>query len=124
MEDDWKSNQPNESCIPAGTYLLVRTVYHKHGYETFEVTGVQGRQRILIHPANTEEDVQGCIGLGMRRGMLMVRDEDTPGHPLVNKRAVVASREAFQRFMAEMRAVDEAQLTIEWGVPPDVRLAA
>jgi hypothetical protein len=116
VEDDWKDNAKGQSCIPAGTYRLRRTVFHKHGYEAFEVTGVPGRTRILIHPANTEEDIEGCIGVGLRRGHLQVRDEDDPAHPLVTKRAVVASQEAFRRFMQEMAHIDEAELLIEWGV--------
>lgn len=119
VEDDWKENQRSESCIPSGTYVLRRTIYHKHGYETFEVTNVPGRSRILIHPANTEEDVMGCIGVGLRRGTLVVPDEDTPGNPLTEKRAVVASREAFARFMSTLSDTDEALLKIIWrtGLP-------
>lgn len=114
MEDDWKQNARRESCIPAGTYQLQRTIYHRHGYETFEVTGVPNRTRILIHPANTEEDVEGCIGVGLRRGTLVVPDEDHPAHPLVEKRAVVASREAFRRFMEAMKDTDSETLRVEW----------
>lgn len=114
VEDDWRDNARGASCIPAGDYVLRRTIYHRHGYEAFEVTGVPGRSRILIHPANTEEDVEGCIGLGLRRGVLVVPDEDDPAHPLKEKRAVVASREAFRRFMEAMRDLDEAYLKIEW----------
>lgn len=123
MEDDWKDNQKGQSCIPTGTYLMRRTIYHKHGYETFEVTGVPNRSRILIHPANTEEDVEGCIGVGLRRGVLAVEDEDDPKHPLREKRAVVASREAFRKFMEAMAAVDEATLVVEWGTSPTLRAA-
>jgi hypothetical protein len=119
LEDDWKDNTARESCIPAGTYPLHRTIYQKTGYETFEVTGVPDRSRILIHPANTEEDVMGCIGVGLRRGVLRVPDEDDPAHPLVAKRAIVASREAFRRLMEFLAPVDEAQLVVVWssGLP-------
>lgn len=114
-EDDWRGNARGVSCIPAGVYVLARTIYYRHGYETFEVTDVPGRSRILIHPGNTEEDTDGCILVGMRRGMLWVPDEDDPAHPLVRKQAVVASREAFRRFMEDMKDVDTATLTVEWG---------
>lgn len=114
MEEDWRHNQPRVSCIPAGTYALHRTIYYKHRIETFEVMHVPGRTRILLHPANTEEDVEGCIGVGMRRGKLVVPDEDTPGHPLTEKRAVVASKAAFAMFMDSMLGVDEAEVEIEW----------
>ena len=119
LEDDWRDNERSESCIPAGIYLLERTIYRKHNYETFEITGVPNRSRILIHPGNTEEDTMGCILVGLRQGYVKVPfDEDTNARD-VNKRAVVASQEAFRRFMREMSGVDEAELEIEWaeGLP-------
>jgi len=114
VEDDWRDNLPRISCIPAGVYTLHRTVYLKHGYETFEVMGVKGRSRILIHPANTEEDLEGCIGVGLRRGKVrVVRDEDT-GEMNRLKDAVVASQAAFHQLMERMAHVDEATLEILW----------
>jgi len=120
VEDDWRDNAPRISCIPSGLYLLQRTIYEKHGYETFEVTGVSGRDRILIHKANTEEDLAGCIGIGLRRGKIRVaRDEDT-GESNRLKDAVVASGEAHRQFMERMIHVDEATLEIIWvgGIGP------
>jgi len=114
IEDDWRDNAPKISCIPAGIYTLQRTIYHKHGYETFEVVGVPDRSRILIHPANTEEDLEGCIGVGLRRGKIRVaKDEDT-GEVNVLKHAVVASREAFRRLMEVMAPVDAATIEVIW----------
>lgn len=118
VEDDWKNNAPGESCIPAGTYQLERSFYHKGGYEAFEITGVPGRSRILIHVANTEEDVRGCVGLGMRVGVLRVPDEDNAG-VMTKKRAVVESAEAFRRFMRAMAGIDQTTIAISWaeGLP-------
>lgn len=133
VEDDWLGNQRGVSCIPEGEYLLQRSWYHKHGYEVFEVTGVPNRSRILIHPANREEDVEGCIGPGLRRGMLPGHDEDVPcryreegkvdacpiPHHWKPKRAVLESREAFRLFMSWMGGVDEALFRVRWipGLP-------
>jgi hypothetical protein len=114
MEEDWRNNQRRQSSIPAGTYKIRRTTYYKHGYPTFEVTGVPGRTRILFHPANTEEDVEGCIGLGLKRGKLRVPDEDRPGQPLAMKHAVLNSQAAFKKFMLYMTGINEAELTVEW----------
>lgn len=120
-EDDWKDNAKGQSCIPAGQYVLRRTIFHKHGYETFEVAGVPGRERILVHIGNTEEDLEGCIAVGMRRGSLWIaKDEDTGEAHL--KGAVVASREAFGLFMAALTHTDEAVLVVEWA--PGLPLAA
>lgn len=119
LEDDWKNNAPCESCIPAGTYPLRRTIYQKRQLETFEICDVPNRSRILIHPANTENDVEGCVGVGMRRGWLTVsKDEDT-GAANVEKRAVVDSKKAFMTFMDAMGPFDQAELIVEWeaGLP-------
>lgn len=112
VEEEWRNNQRRVSCIPAGKYRLVRTVYHRHGYETFEVTNVPGRTRILIHPANTEEDVEGCIGLGLRKGTMSRLDEEKKIMRV--KGAVLESKKAFALFMAAMTGINETELLVEW----------
>lgn len=112
VEEEWLDNQRRISCIPAGTYRLARTMYHRYKYPTYEVTGVEGRTRILFHPANTEEDVEGCIGLGTLRSILLVEDEDTKVRRY--KQAVLHSKKAFALFMAAMDGAKEAELKIEW----------
>lgn len=59
--------------IPAGRYLCRRTRYHRGGYETYEVTGVEGHSRLLFHRGNVEEDSEGCILVGRRFGWLGIR---------------------------------------------------
>lgn len=116
LEDDWLQNAPRSSCIPSGHYEMARTVYRKHNYETFEILDVPHRERILIHPGNTEEDTMGCVLVGLRRGIVVVpRDEDT-GRIRAAKYAVVSSQEAFGRFMRRMSGVDKAPLTIRWAM--------
>ena len=114
MEDDWLNNEKGKSCIPAGRYLCQRTIFHKHNIETFEITGVPNRSRILFHVANTEEDVEGCVGIGTRPGLFRVLDEDDPAHPMVLKRGVANSKQAFDRFMRDFAEVDEFELIVEW----------
>lgn len=50
--------------IPAGIYTCVATRYHRGGYPTFEVTGIDGHSRLLFHKANWETDLEGCVGIG------------------------------------------------------------
>lgn len=109
-EEEWHDNSNGISCIPAGTYTCDRTIYYKHDFPTFEVTGVPHRSRILFHPGNTEEDTQGCILLGMRLDELVVVDEDT--HQRKAKQAVISSQVAFRRFMGELAGVNRFTLTI------------
>ena len=120
LEDDWKNNQPSESCIPDGNYICKRDVWHKKQIVVFQITGVPHRDRILIHFGNTEEDVKGCIVVGLSVGTLSVKDEDDPAHPQRTKRAVLQSRPAFEKLMAALTTVDSFDLTISWapGVKP------
>jgi len=122
-EDDWLDNAKGKSCIPLGVYPLVRTTYEKKkakqdlwwkqfDYQTFEIDEVPERDRILIHPGNTEEDVEGCVLIGKSMGYVtVVKDEDT-GLLKVRKRAVLQSKEAFREFMAEMAGIDRATLRV------------
>jgi len=111
LEEEDLGNRPNVSCIPPGTYRCVRTRYYAGGYDTYEVTGVPGRARILIHVGNTEENTDGCILLGSRFGVLTVRDEESgQTRP---KLAVLESKRAFDDFMRELAGAREFTLVIE-----------
>lgn len=110
LEEEDQQNRPNISRIPAGTYTCRRDRYHKGGYETFEVTAVPGRSRILFHRGNTEEDSAGCLLIGNGVGVLNVRDEDTG--VMRRKLAVTASASAFERFMENLRGVQSFTLRI------------
>lgn len=117
LEEEWAENRRGESRIPAGKYRCERTIYHRYGYETFEVTGVPNRTRILFHPGNTEEDTQGCILVGLGMGLLEVTDEETGKRR--NKIAVHRSRVAFNEFMKMTAGLDEFELSVtdpEWGI--------
>lgn len=114
LEDDWLGNLPGVSCIPTGLYTCVRDTWHAKGIPVFHITNVPHRERILIHYGNTEEDVKGCVVLGMDRGCLKVKDEDGGGERL--KWAVTQSREAFQRFMVALDGVQSFSLSVEWAV--------
>ncbi len=84
VEQEWRptdpGGQPNNSCVPAGTYALIPHtrssgkkvvalvnpglgVYYR---KSDRPSGV-GRFKILIHPGNTHKDVVGCIAPGLGR---------------------------------------------------------
>lgn len=52
--------------IPPGRYPCRRTYFHRGGFDTYEVTGVIGHDRLLFHRGNVEADSEGCILLGQR----------------------------------------------------------
>ena len=61
IELPWLNNQPENSCIPEGTYVLEKRWSPKYLWH-LHITGVKGRSLILIHPANNAaKELRGCI---------------------------------------------------------------
>jgi hypothetical protein len=89
LELPWRGNAQGISCIPCGAYRLVRreewSGAARHGH-TYEVEGVPGRAGILIHPANTVLELEGCIAPGNAVGYVN------------HRRGVVDSSAAFRRL--------------------------
>lgn len=56
-------------CIPTGVYDVIPHNSPKHP-NTWEVTNVPGRTAILIHPANTANQLLGCIAPGDALGKI------------------------------------------------------
>jgi hypothetical protein len=76
--------------IPPGRYRCKRTRFLRGGYDTFEITGVVGHDRLLFHAGNSENDSEGCVLVGQRFG----RVGPNPG--------VLSSRMGFAEFMQFM----------------------
>jgi len=84
LEKPWKDNVRRESCIPTGAYEAVAHVSTHFG-RCLWVTHVPGRDQILIHPGNYQEDTLGCILVGYG-----YTDLNGDGHKdLVNSRAAM-----------------------------------
>ena len=99
LEDAWKGNAKQVSCIPTGTYKIVRHKSPRFG-KTYKVLDVPDRSEILIHAGNTHEDTQGCILVGLMFGVLGAQT------------AILSSRTAFEALMNELKDVKEAELEI------------
>ncbi len=97
IEKPWLNNEPFQSCIPQGHYPCMRYSSAKYP-DTFEVCNVPDRSQILFHVANWSDDVQGCIGLGLRM--------------MSERYGVAHSRSAMQRFMQLMRDQDYFELIV------------
>ena len=69
MENPWRHNQKNVSCIPEGKYRCEPHAGTKHK-ETWIVKDVDGRSGIVFHIGNTESDTRGCILPGTTVGMI------------------------------------------------------
>lgn len=100
LERPWVDNQPNVSCIPAGTYTCARKQSPRFG-NTFEITGVPGRSHILFHAGNTAADTEGCV---------LVAEEFTT---MRGGMAVGSSRRGFSELMAKLAGQESFTLTIK-----------
>ncbi|WP_049884280.1 DUF5675 family protein [Vibrio parahaemolyticus] len=74
VEREWLDNKANVSCVPCGEYELVK---HSGKYDSYALVGgtvshytssQHKRSCILIHTANIDLDVEGCIGVGSNLG--------------------------------------------------------
>lgn len=102
VERPWKGNIRRESCIPEGCYLLkkrlspiVERTSRGRYREGWELTGVDGRTFIMIHPANVPDELEGCIGVGDGYGYYK------------NQWSVSNSVNTFYKLMERLEARDE-----------------
>lgn len=108
IELPWRNNQPEISCIPAGTYLFQIVNSPKHG-RCYEAEKVKDRTNIQIHSANFAGDATkgwksellGCIALGRAQGSL------------AGQKAILASKDAIHSFMQYMDG-EPFTLSIHW----------
>jgi hypothetical protein len=64
-----KQNKKFISCIPTGVYI--GRPYNSEKFpNTYEITNVDGRSKILIHIGNTVNDIKGCVIVGLEIGRL------------------------------------------------------
>lgn len=70
-ERPWQDNEPDVSCIPLGTYDVVKYSSPAHP-NVWHVLNVPDRSDILIHNGNYPQDSAGCILVGRQYVMGMV----------------------------------------------------
>lgn len=108
VEKPWVNNTPEISCIPSGVYTLAPHESHKYGNvlcmvnNEMKITHFKNidsaRFACLIHTANYEKDVIGCIGLG----------ETYLGHMVTN------SKKSIAKFYNLVNPKETHILTINW----------
>ena len=60
-----KNNQRGISCIPEGTYEVIREAEsNHHKYPHFRILDVPDRDGILVHKITYVSGLKGCIGVG------------------------------------------------------------
>ena len=75
LENPWKDNQRNISCIPEGEYpvrLRLARESASRDYLHLLVQDVPNRDYILFHRGNSAKDTSGCIlvGLGSQQNVV------------------------------------------------------
>ncbi|MFW5498568.1 MULTISPECIES: DUF5675 family protein [unclassified Maridesulfovibrio] len=102
LEEPWRENKQNISCIPVGRYPIKLEYSPSKRCELWTVKDVPGRSYVRIHKGNTVDDTEGCPLTGIK-----------PGY-LEGKRAVLGSREAFKEFMDAMNGSSEGIIEISY----------
>ena len=92
-------NEINKSSIPTGQYLCSKIMSPNFG-ETFEITNVPNRTKILIHKGNISANTTGCVILGQTISKLK------------GQRSVLNSGKTFDDFMHVMTDEQVFHLTI------------
>lgn len=62
LENPWRDNKENISCIPEGKYKCVKDNTGKYKY--WKVLNVPNRSLIEIHNGNFQDETEGCILVG------------------------------------------------------------
>lgn len=78
IECPWRDNRRSISCIPNGQYRVAQTYSPRFKRATYQVMHVPDRSGVRIHSGNLAGDrlrglithFNGCIGLGVRQGVL------------------------------------------------------
>ena len=101
LEEPWRENKRNVSCIPAGSYDVVWSFSPRFRKRLPILKGVPERKYIRIHSGNSTRDTEGCILLGREHtlnGMI----------PWITE-----SRSTFERFRIATKG-DPFRLKIVW----------
>ena len=100
LEPPDRENQQRVSSIPAQQYICQRYSSQKYP-DTWQITNVPGRSKVLFHAGNTVEATLGCILLAQYFGKLK------------GDRAVLNSGNTFKAFMHATNGAKRLHLTIK-----------
>lgn len=95
---DTPENKNDISCIPPGVYPVRLYPSPKHG-PVYQICNVPKRTYIEIHIANYDDQVVGCVAIGLRFGMVTKKDG-------TKTFGVLDSAAAFGDFMKAMGGFD------------------
>ena len=103
LERPWQNNRRNVSCIPDGQYkvdFLPRTYSGKFN-NVYHLQSVPNRTGILIHVGNLVEQIQGCILVGLKPGVLAGKPAVLQSGLAMNKLRKEIGRKSFNLNVSE-----------------------
>ncbi len=103
LELPWRDNQKDVSCVPVRVYRLMRRDLWKRSKRyghTYQLANVPDRTGVLIHPANSVDELEGCIAPGLHLGEFR------------NQRCLLKSAPAFGLVKQYLGGAPEAYLSI------------
>lgn len=103
IELPWKDNAPRTSCVPAGTYPIVREHSPAFREDLWELKNVPGRSECKVHAANYPTELKGCIAPALFHADIN-KDGRLDG---------VSSRKALAMFHQALFGLRECTITIE-----------
>lgn len=95
LERPWVDNKNNVSCIPPGTYDVMKTYSNRFKKPLYLIDKVPGRSGVRIHPANFVSQLQGCIALGDKH-------QDINNDGILDVTNSVATQKKFDEVMNNM----------------------
>jgi len=87
LENAWRDNQVNISCIPAGRYKVDLNHQSPAFGRVILIKDVEGRTYSLFHWGNTSDDTEGCVLVGNAFGRVK------------GNLAVTSSKKTFQQLL-------------------------
>lgn len=114
IELPWRNNQPNRSCIPAGTYVARVVWSPKFKRYVYRLEDVPDRTDVEIHPSNFAGDVdlgytsdlEGCMAPGIARTDMLAPSG-------MKQRAVVSSSIALTDLLT-VTGGEPIEVAISW----------
>jgi hypothetical protein len=102
LERGWRHNRRGVSCVPKGEYEIVLEYSPRFRMMLWELKGVPDRSEIKIHAANYWSQLNGCIGVGLKTGLI---NDD-------NYRDVLNSKLALKRLHLAMGGAARGKIII------------
>lgn len=102
LELPWKENKRAISCIPEGTYRVIKQPPKEtRPYSYFRIPEVPGRSGILIHRGTEPKNSKGCLLVGSRFRNI---NTSTPGLEESTNKLTWMVTNLPDEFMLEIRA--------------------